>query len=99
MTTLRRLAAAFESHLVVGVLSRRHVPLNLESWSDASTPVLTSPPTPSRLDAAWALRELFSAGDSLYAALAIRAGEPLLTSETRLARAASDTGIDVRKPT
>jgi predicted nucleic acid-binding protein len=55
-------------------------------------------PTPSLLHAAWALRERFSAGDSLYAALAIRAGEPLLTSDMRLARAASDIGIDVRKP-
>lgn len=55
-------------------------------------------PTPSLLDAAWTLRARFSAGDSLYAALAIRAGEPLLTSDMRLARAASDTGIDVRKP-
>jgi predicted nucleic acid-binding protein len=55
-------------------------------------------PTLSLLDAAWALRDRFSAGDSLYAALAIRAGEPLLTSDMRLARAASDTGIDVRKP-
>jgi predicted nucleic acid-binding protein len=80
-------------------LRRSSAILNLESWSDASTPALTSPPTPSRLDAAWALRELSSAGDSLYAALAIRAGEPLLTSDTRLARAANDTGINVRKPT
>jgi predicted nucleic acid-binding protein len=55
-------------------------------------------PTPSLLDAAWALHERFSAADSLYAALAIRAGEPLLTSDMRLARAASDTGIAVRKP-
>ena len=55
-------------------------------------------PTPSLLDAAWALRDRFSAGDSLYAALAIRANEPLLTSDMRLARAAIDTGIDVRKP-
>lgn len=55
-------------------------------------------PTSSLLDAAWALRERFSAGDSLYAALAIRAGEPLLTSDMRLARAASDTGIDVHTP-
>jgi predicted nucleic acid-binding protein len=51
-------------------------------------------PTPSLLDAAWVLRDRFSAGDSLYAALAIRAGEPLLTSDMRLARAATD----VRKP-
>jgi predicted nucleic acid-binding protein len=56
-------------------------------------------PTPSLLVAAWGLRERFSAGDSLYAALAIRAGEPLLTSDMRLARAASDTGIDVHTPT
>jgi predicted nucleic acid-binding protein len=55
-------------------------------------------PTLSLLDPAWALRDRFSAGDSLYAALAIRAGEPLLTSDMRLARAASDAGIDVRKP-
>jgi predicted nucleic acid-binding protein len=55
-------------------------------------------PTLSLLDAAWALRERFSAGDSLYAALAIHAGEPLLTSDMRLARAASDAGIEVRNP-
>lgn len=55
-------------------------------------------PTPSLLDAAWSLRERFSAADSLYAALAIRAGEPLLTSDMRLARAANDTGIDVHTP-
>jgi predicted nucleic acid-binding protein len=55
-------------------------------------------PTPSLLDAAWTLRERFSAGDSLYAALAIRASEPLLTSDMRLARAASDTGIHVHTP-
>ena len=53
-------------------------------------------PTAGLLDAAWALRERFSAGDSLYVALAIGAGEPLLTSDLRLARAARDTGIDVR---
>ncbi|HEX3519827.1 MAG TPA: type II toxin-antitoxin system VapC family toxin [Solirubrobacteraceae bacterium] len=55
-------------------------------------------PTSSLLDAAWTLRDRFSAGDSLYAALAMRAGEPLLTSDMRLARAASDKGIDVRRP-
>jgi predicted nucleic acid-binding protein len=55
-------------------------------------------PTPSLMDAAWTLRNRFSAADSLYAALAIRASEPLLTSDMRLARAASDSGIDVHKP-
>jgi predicted nucleic acid-binding protein len=55
-------------------------------------------PTLSLLDAAWALHDSFSAGDSLYAALALRAGEPLLTSDIRLARAAAHTGIEVRIP-
>ncbi|HYM46096.1 MAG TPA: type II toxin-antitoxin system VapC family toxin [Solirubrobacteraceae bacterium] len=55
-------------------------------------------PTPTLLDSAWALRDRFSAGDSLYAVLAIRAGEPLLTTDMRLARAAVDTGIEVREP-
>jgi predicted nucleic acid-binding protein len=55
-------------------------------------------PTPSLLDAAWTLRDRFSAADSLYAALAIRAGEALLTSDMRLARAATHTGIEVRTP-
>jgi predicted nucleic acid-binding protein len=55
-------------------------------------------PTPSLIDAAWALRDRFSAGDSLYAVLAIRAGEPLLTTDMRLARAAVDAGIEVRDP-
>lgn len=55
-------------------------------------------PTSSLLDAAWTLRDRCSAGDSLYAALALRTGEPLLTSDTRLARAAADSGIEVRLP-
>jgi len=55
-------------------------------------------PTPSLLDAAWPLRERFSAADALYTALALRAGEPLLTSDMRLARAAAATGVEVRKP-
>jgi predicted nucleic acid-binding protein len=55
-------------------------------------------PTPSLIDAAWTLRDRFSAADSLYAALAIHASEPLLTSDMRLARAAAHTGIEVHKP-
>jgi predicted nucleic acid-binding protein len=50
------------------------------------------------LDAAWSLRERFSAADALYAALAIGASEPLLTSDMRLARAAVDAGVEVRLP-
>ncbi len=55
-------------------------------------------PTPSLIDEAWALKDRCSAADSLYAALALRAGEPLLTSDLRLARAATDSGIAVRTP-
>jgi predicted nucleic acid-binding protein len=55
-------------------------------------------PTPSLLDAAWELRDRFSAGDSLYAALALRASEPLLTSDMRLGRVAKQAGVEVRTP-
>lgn len=52
-------------------------------------------PTTSLLEAAWALRDSFSAADALYASLALRAREPLLTSDTRLARAAAAHAITV----
>lgn len=55
-------------------------------------------PTTSLLSAAWPLRDQFSAADSLYAALALRATEPLLTTDMRLARAATSAGIEVRTP-
>jgi predicted nucleic acid-binding protein len=55
-------------------------------------------PTTSLLSAAWPLRDRFSAADSLYAAVALRATEPLLTTDLRLARAATEAGIDVRTP-
>lgn len=55
-------------------------------------------PTSSLLSDAWTLRDNFSAADSLYAALARRAGRPLLTSDLRLARAAGAAGIEVRVP-
>jgi predicted nucleic acid-binding protein len=57
---------------------------------------IESVPTPSLLDAAWPLQDRFSAADALYAALALRAGEPLLTTDRRLARAAAHVGIEVR---
>jgi predicted nucleic acid-binding protein len=85
---------------------RRHVLRGMLASSLAATALkrlLALPiefvPTPSLIDAAWALRDRFSAGDSLYAVLALRASEPLLTTDMRLARAAVDTGIEVRKPT
>jgi predicted nucleic acid-binding protein len=55
-------------------------------------------PTLGLLDAAWQLRHGFSAADSLYAVLALRAREPLLTSDARFAQAAARAGIHVRQP-
>jgi predicted nucleic acid-binding protein len=55
-------------------------------------------PTASLLEAAWTLRNTFAAADALYASLAIRAGEPLLTTDTRLARAARAQAITVHVP-
>lgn len=52
-------------------------------------------PTTALLSDAWPLHERFAAADSLYAALALRAGEPLLTGDRRLARAARDAGLTV----
>jgi predicted nucleic acid-binding protein len=53
-------------------------------------------PTRDLLPAAWALRDTLSAADSLYAALALRAAEPLLTTDLRLARAAGAAGVEIR---
>lgn len=55
-------------------------------------------PTWSLLSDAWALRDNLSAADSLYAALALRAGRPLLTSDLRFAHAAHAAGIEVLVP-
>jgi predicted nucleic acid-binding protein len=56
-------------------------------------------PTASLMPAAWSLRENFSAADALYAALALRAAEPLLTTDVRFARAAIAAGVEVRTTT
>ena len=55
-------------------------------------------PTLALLGAAWALRERCSAADSLYTALALRAAEPLVTTDLRLATAARELGVTVRIP-
>ena len=52
----------------------------------------------SLLPAAWPLRDRFSAADSLYAALALRSAEPLLTTDLRLARGARAVGVEARTP-
>jgi len=44
---------------------------------------------------AWQLRDNFSFYDALYVALALMLDEPLLTFDTRLARAGVETGVDL----
>ena len=44
---------------------------------------------------AWQLRDNFSFYDALYVALALMLDEPLLTFDTRLARAGTQTGVDL----
>lgn len=55
-------------------------------------------PTGPLLSDAWALRDNLAAADSLYVALALRSGRPLLTSDLRLARAAGAIGIEALVP-
>lgn len=55
-------------------------------------------PAVGLLQAAWSLRDRLSAADSLYAALALQAAEPLLTTDLRLARAARSAGVEARTP-
>jgi predicted nucleic acid-binding protein len=87
--------AVIRRHLLRGVLASNLATVALRRLRMLPVELV---PTLSLLDQAWSLRERFSAGDALYAALALRAGEPLLTSDLRLAAAASDTGIDVHRP-
>lgn len=50
------------------------------------------------LAAAWRLRDNLGAADSLYLALALQTGKSLLTTDHRLARAATHAGVDVIAP-
>jgi predicted nucleic acid-binding protein len=63
----------------------------------ADVPVSLFPSTPLRRRA-WELRHNFTVGDAMFAALAERLGEPLATSDGRLARAVAahpDLDVDV----
>jgi predicted nucleic acid-binding protein len=55
-------------------------------------------PTTGLLGAAWLMRDRFGAADSLYAAVALSSGLPLLTTDLRFARAARDAGIETVVP-
>jgi predicted nucleic acid-binding protein len=52
-------------------------------------------PTAPLLDDAVTLRQNFTFDDALYVVLARRLGEPLATTDRRLARAATDVGVSV----
>jgi predicted nucleic acid-binding protein len=54
-------------------------------------------PTAPLLDDAFALRDDLTFDDALSVALARRLGEPLATTDRRLARAAADIGVAVAR--
>jgi predicted nucleic acid-binding protein len=56
---------------------------------------LTLFPALALREAAWAMRHNMTMADALFVALADRLREPLATTDARLARAASDQGVDV----
>lgn len=87
--------AVIRRHVLRGVVSEARARRALDRLRAIPLELM---PTAALLDAAWSLRENFSAGDSLYAALALAATEPLLTTDERLARAAGQTGIEVKLP-
>jgi predicted nucleic acid-binding protein len=87
--------AVFRRHVLRGMLSQATAARGLERLVRLPIELI---PTASLLHAAWSLRDNFSAVDSLYAALALRAAEPLLTTDARLARAAAAGGLDVHTP-
>lgn len=87
--------AVLRRHVLRGVLSNPAAGRGLQRLRRLPLELM---PTSSLIPAAWSLRDNFSAADSLYAALALRAAEPLLTTDSRLARAATAAGVEVRTP-
>ena len=81
-------------HVLRGVLSVNRCLAGLERLRRLPIELI---PTADLLPAAWSLRDDFSAADSLYAALALRAAQPLVTTDLCLARAAlAAAGVEVR---
>lgn len=84
--------AVIRRHLLRGALSDAAAGRGLQRLRRLPIELV---PTAGLLSAAWSLRENFSAADSLYAALALAAAEPLLTTDARFARAADGAGVRV----
>ena len=87
--------AVLRRHVLHGVLSNAAAGRGLRRLRRLPLELM---PTSSLIPAAWSLRDNFSAADSLYTALALRAAEALLTTDFRLARAATAAGVEVRTP-
>jgi predicted nucleic acid-binding protein len=85
--------AAFRRRSLKGLIAEPAARLALERLAQMPLELV---PTMGLLPSAWVLRDGFGAADALYAALALRAGEPLLTTDTRLANAAGAAGVTVR---
>jgi predicted nucleic acid-binding protein len=102
VATSDALAAPDCAAVELGRYLRRHVIAGRLQASDAERSFrafamlgIETYPTAPLLDDALALRENFTFDDGLYVALAQRLGEPLATTDLRLARAATGAGVDV----
>lgn len=87
--------AVIRRHVLRGVLAETAAGRALERLERLPIDLV---PTASLIRAAWPLRDRLAAADSLYAALALRAREPLLTTDGRLARAGGARGLEIRAP-
>ncbi|UUY06104.1 type II toxin-antitoxin system VapC family toxin [Svornostia abyssi] len=87
--------AVLRRHAQRGVLS---APLAVAALDRFRRLPIETVATHDLLDDAWGLRERFGAGDALYAAVARRVAEPLLTTDRRFARAAQAAGLAVVIP-
>lgn len=102
IATSDALAAPDCAAVELGRYLRRHVVAGRLQASEAerclgafATLGIETYPTAPLLHDAFALRDNFTFDDGLYVALARRLGEPLATTDLRLARAATDAGLGV----
>jgi predicted nucleic acid-binding protein len=87
--------AVVRRHVLRGVLSSDLAATALQRLRRLPVELI---PTGGLIGAAWLLRDRFGAADSLYAAVAMSSGLPVLTTDLRFARAARDAGIETVVP-
>jgi predicted nucleic acid-binding protein len=82
-------------HTLSGMLGRTEAQRSFDTFRALGVEIY---PTGPLLTEAFALRENFTFDDGLYIALARRLDEPLATTDTKLARAASSLGVALASP-